>query len=408
MSRLPDRFGDPRGHRSVRERGRFVRAPLWAVGIYWLTFTLPLPVDLGLLALACVGGYSALRLSARIAPGMLMCLALFAGVVFTGTVLSIDTHRSWNLSLGLFPAVAVALLVSGYFRGPDLTELIHVLSGFTILVGGWLLTVAAVHPSLSPEAWIAVGALTAFKVPNDVTLFPVFLPLFLGLWRMETRPAVRVPVLIAVIITLVVGVVYRSRLAMLVNLVSVVLFYWHEDTGRRFGSRLLLLLAVTLLVDAVTGFHILEKLRHPLSAATRLPLWIAAWRMFLDAPWHGHGVGSFRLLYRGYLEPLPDWVPVDSRLIPWPHNLYLELLAELGLPGILAFVGFSYFPLRVWLVGRRQGQRRRILTHAFLCAFGGFCLGGFFEFSLWRQWVGLTFLFLVACIVSSTDKNLEG
>ncbi len=408
MTRSSVRFGEPHGCHSYQRDRRFARLPFWAVGIYWFTFSLPLPLDLGLLVLAGLGCYSAVRLSVRIVPGMLVCLALLVGVVFMGNVLSIDGHRSWNLSLGLFPAVVVALLVSGYFRRSDLTGLIHILSAFTILVGGWLLTVAAVHPDMSPEAWIAVSALTAFKVPNDVALFPIFFPLFLGLWRTENRLAVRVPTLIAIVITLVLGVVYRSRLAMLVSLVSAALFYWHADTGKRFVSKLVLFLAMILVVDAITGFHALEKLRHPLSAATRLPLWIAAWRMFLDAPWHGHGVGSFRLLYQAYLQPLPDWVSVDSRLIPWSHNLYLELLAELGLPGILAFMAFFYFPLRAWLLSRRQGESQRILTHAFLCAFGGFCLGGFFEFSLWRQWVGLTFLFLVACMVSITNKNLEG
>lgn len=72
------------------------------------------------------------------------------------------------------------------------------------------------------------------------------------------------------------------------------------------------------------NFSVLERLAH----------WQAAADMARDEPWTGVGFGNYEVAYPGYA------------LINWPealghaHNYYLNLLAEVGFPGLLAYLLF--------------------------------------------------------------------
>lgn len=64
----------------------------------------------------------------------------------------------------------------------------------------------------------------------------------------------------------------------------------------------------------------------------RLARWQAALNMLTDQPWTGVGFGNYQAAYEQY------------RLLNWPtplghaHNIYLNLAAETGLPGLAAYV----------------------------------------------------------------------
>lgn len=68
-----------------------------------------------------------------------------------------------------------------------------------------------------------------------------------------------------------------------------------------------------------------------LPTVPRLSLWQAAIAMFRERPLLGHGPGTFRLIHGRYLS-LPAW---DTRVNA--NSLYLELLAGVGLLGLVTF-----------------------------------------------------------------------
>jgi hypothetical protein len=72
----------------------------------------------------------------------------------------------------------------------------------------------------------------------------------------------------------------------------------------------------------------------------RRQLWRAATQMIAERPLLGHGPDTFRRLYGRYLD-LPE---ADERI--HANNLYLELLATIGLVGALAFAWLLWFCLR--------------------------------------------------------------
>jgi O-antigen ligase len=68
------------------------------------------------------------------------------------------------------------------------------------------------------------------------------------------------------------------------------------------------------------------------SVVERMAHWQAAWYMFLDRPWLGIGPGNYAALYEKYY--LGDWLDPLGHA----HNYYLNLAAETGLAGLLAFL----------------------------------------------------------------------
>jgi O-Antigen ligase len=76
-----------------------------------------------------------------------------------------------------------------------------------------------------------------------------------------------------------------------------------------------------------------------LSSNFRLTWWHQAWRGFLDHPLLGYGAGSFMLLNRLYRGSFLD-VTIE------PHNLPLQLLAEVGLVGLVVFLAACAVLLR--------------------------------------------------------------
>jgi O-antigen ligase len=79
----------------------------------------------------------------------------------------------------------------------------------------------------------------------------------------------------------------------------------------------------------------------------RMAHWQAAWAMFLDHPLTGVGAGNFSVHF-------PDYSPHPLFRIArgHAHNYYLHILAELGIPGLLAYLAIFALALllavRVW------------------------------------------------------------
>lgn len=378
-----------------------------AVWFYLLTFALPLPLDIGLFVLAALGGWAALTTVPQFPAGTFAALLPLALAIGMGNLISPDHDRSLHLSLVLIPACAVYLLICGYFGFRELAGLCLILTLIVGSLGGWLLTVAISHPANLPQEWIRQSHLTAFKAPNDIVLFQILLPFMLALLKFQPRfsPPSWIA-LTAIAISVVLAVIYRSRLAVLIAATSSVAFFALQRETKYLLQTVLILTLAIVLTDAAFGFALLRKFAH--AWTSRLPLWLAAWRMFLQSPWIGHGIGSYALRYQDYLDltHLPAWIAFDPRLTPWAHNLYLEILAELGILGILSVVVLLWLPLQA-RPRHLQNSQAKILACAAKAALFAFCLSGFFELSLWRQWAGLTFLLIIGCI-EATNKLQEG
>ena len=104
------------------------------------------------------------------------------------------------------------------------------------------------------------------------------------------------------------------------------------------------------------------------SVEKRRQLLAIGWEMLSDRPLAGVGVGNFGSHYARYASMVGltslDYTPHGVR--QYPHNLYLEIVAETGLVGLFAFLGAIATALGVLYRARRMLIARGELAHAAL------------------------------------------
>ena len=128
----------------------------------------------------------------------------------------------------------------------------------------------------------------------------------------------------------------------------------------------------------------------------RLPIWATAYSMFLEAPVLGHGPHTF------------VYTAVDGTTMEWPHNLYLELLAEQGIIGLAALGGLLVCACSAgWKLQRAASGDVAIYGAGILAGLVGFCSAAIVELSFLRQWVVIILFVLLGMISSLSSLKQE-
>jgi O-antigen ligase len=178
-----------------------------------------------------------------------------------------------------------------------------------------------------------------------------------------------------------------------------------QQIGRKqlLGATAIALVAGTFVVwlgvsQAIERF---EQLRGGgITRDLRVSIYQDTWRIFLDHPWVGTGLGSLIAVYPRYAS-FYDGLTVDHA-----HNDYLELLADTGLVGGLC--GLSFIALLFWrgLASLQFAERAfaRAILAGSLAACAGLLVHSLVDFNLHIPSNALIFL-LLACIATAEAKE---
>lgn len=143
-----------------------------------------------------------------------------------------------------------------------------------------------------------------------------------------------------------------SRTAFLGLLVLLGGWVWGLRRWRRVALLLLLVLGGWLWAQPDQLGRLSEVFAANNPAEARPQIWAVAWQAFREHPWGGIGWGQFPLYYKLNLPAQPLEVAAQHG-----HNLLLQLLAEGGVLGLLAFLSLwggvvlSVFRSREWRAG---------------------------------------------------------
>lgn len=299
----------------------------------------------------------------------LLCMALL------GLAVSVDRSMSWprfwSLVLGLLvfytlrfsinpnsPSSAVWITVALAMAGLGL-------AGISLAGTDWHEVRFFDLPWLYERLPSLIRGLPGSGVPRASDLFNprwvgitmgVLAPVFFALLAWRERPWLRALVLLAFLVAIGTLLLTQSVQGLL-GLVAgtyVVLLY----INRRFWLLLPLgiLIAAGLIIwkgPVDLGTALLSR-DNPVGVAVvlRLDIWSRAWAMLQDMPFTGIGLNTFPLIqsqfYTGYLIG-PE---------PHAHNLYLQTMLDLGLPGLAAFLWFVV----VWIVQVLKGIAQASMT----------------------------------------------
>ena len=111
---------------------------------------------------------------------------------------------------------------------------------------------------------------------------------------------------------------------------------------------------------------------------------------------------------------LPPGVVRDREVVPWAHNLYLEILAERGLVGAMAFAAIL---TAMGVMLRRSMQESagpsRLVAQGLSASLATFLVLALFDLTFLKDWVLLLFWLLAALVarlpvLSAADHPIGG
>lgn len=192
----------------------------------------------------------------------------------------------------------------------------------------------------------------AFVVPNDYALFVIAMPLFSYSLKSFPLGIKRWLIPFLYITGLITAASLNSRLCLLLLLISLAVEYrLYTSFMKRHVIALLILIAILSVILTPDFFDKVQSL-----PTSRIPLWDAAIHQIALHPWLGMGLDSFSDFYANHISTTSysDLITVDRRLMPWPHNFFLEISASFGLlvaalfaAGMIAFFSsYSTLPGR--------------------------------------------------------------
>jgi O-antigen ligase len=184
-----------------------------------------------------------------------------------------------------------------------------------------------------------------------------------------------------------------SRGALVGMAVALLLAPFVVGAGRRAGTVVLVLVAVIGVgawYGAVAPASAVDRVTKADGGTGREDLWRVGWRMVEDKPVHGVGAGNFpeaaiHYLLRPGATDNDDFIVDDKKVA---HNIYLTVLSELGVVGLLLFVVLVGLCLRSALRAARAFERlgdqtMEMVSRALFISLVSLLVVGFFSSALY-------------------------
>ena len=127
-------------------------------------------------------------------------------------------------------------------------------------------------------------------------------------------------------------------------------------------------------------FNNMSTLREPSSAgSSRFLIWENAWLMIQEAPWFGHGAGTFSLLYPQYR------IASDISGGLFVHNDYLQIWLEMGLPALLLLLALLIATTHTFIKYWRAEKYLNLQLEAIglFCGLSSVAIHSIFTFNLY-------------------------
>lgn len=162
---------------------------------------------------------------------------------------------------------------------------------------------------------------------------------------------------------------------------------------------LLLLLPIAMFFSHDAVLERIMSIMNPTdtSSTLRIALWESTIAMIQDKPLFGIGWGSYWLVYPEYDFFIND----PSTKIFHAHNMYLNIAAEIGIPGLLAFLTIMYGHVRLALsmLLRSFESWSSGLMLGIVAAVAGIIMNGFTDYVMFNIQLSMLYWLLNGLIV---------
>ena len=301
-------------------------------------------------------------------------------LMYFAILLGIQERRQAYRVVGA--VLASSLLVSCY----GIYQYLH---GVAMLTSEWV--DVAQFPTLKTRAF------STLQNPNLLAAFLLMVMSLAGaIFCSTNKLRFRLPLLAVSGVALLCLIFTYSRGAW-VSLVAIAVI-----CGFLFSRRLLWVLGPALVV---IGFLAREEviarvtsIFNPTdtSAVLRMALWESTWGMITDHPMTGIGWGAYQFVYPQY----DFFIQNPETIIFHAHNMYLNIAAELGLPGITLFLLalFAHLLIGFRVLCRTSKPEQRGVVMGLIAVIIGVLVNGMTDYALFNIEVSMIFWLFVALI----------
>lgn len=329
-----------------------------------------------LVGLLVIGWWLLARLQAPERPlprhPLMLCAVAYLAWAATSLLWSYDRGAAALRVQSLVLLAISALIVADELHSPARLR--------TLREGAWLVGLASALVGIGQ--WVSMGGGLAdlgadlsqrvvggIGDPNEYALFQVsLLPFAVASFGAARGWRARLPRLGAVLLILASIGFTQSRSALLALTVVAAVAALLVG-GRLVRRRVLVVGAIAaLLVGALFFAPTVQRLSGPTTKERRPTLWAVAIAAFRAEPARGVGIGNFAVpaVYFSFEDRMETLRVANKALVA--HNAYLETAAELGLPGITAFLALLVTAAGQSLSLARVASRRLALWGTLLAS----------------------------------------
>lgn len=271
------------------------------------------------------------------------CFLVFAfiSIFFADNLEAALTMTGGYLKLFLFYFIAVLIVSSRSEIKP--TIWIMVVAGSLAALIGLYQTFFGAAADSQGEASLLLStrAETLTHDPNYLALITVpLIPLAAGLFKIDKNLLRRVFLLSLIAIFAGTTVLTLSRMGMLCLVSALIMILYKERRHKKFVISVVLASILTIFLipeNVFEGVRIFQDFRGDDSVQQRLRILKGGFNMFSDHPIFGVGIGNF----------LTQSLHYTNTLLPrLAHNTFLEIMAEMGIFGLVIFLSIIYFTLK--------------------------------------------------------------
>ncbi|HEY5287002.1 MAG TPA: O-antigen ligase family protein [Solirubrobacteraceae bacterium] len=357
--------------------------------------------------LACIAflGWRARGEEASALPRMAPLVLIYLAVALLSVTQSPELHSASRFMRSLLTG---GLLFSAViFTVRSRREILWVLAGAA--VSGLIVGLHAIRDYSSGEhaagfittTGEVVGRATAgFSQPNQLGGFLVLL-VPLGIAGALISPRWRIPFAFAAAAAAA-GVYASFSRGALIGLAIVPFFFLRGWRLWILGP--LVVLAVVLAAPGLVRERFATLTSSGGEISTRVDIWHTALNIWENHPVLGVGLGGFPQAYEQALVPGKMFLPATIfQPPPHAHNIFLQLMAEQGILGLLAFVAILIAAVRCTARLRRSSDRSaRLLGSGLLAALAAFLIHNLFDVTFEDPQTGL-YVFVLFGLIAASD-----
>ena len=234
---------------------------------------------------------------------------------------------------------------------------------------------------------IGVLRLSATMAPNSFGYYLAFIiPLIFIQYELKRNKYLFLLIFIYLLFIYLSG----SRAAFLFAVINIVgyLFYKVYKSESQYKKHYYIASTIIFFILIYIGYLLIIMRRMgdvssnaDFSSLMRIFLWEAAYKMFLSQPITGVGCGSFILYHEKYLNP------VAQKLLymgghPHAHNIFLHILAEMGIIGLIGTIIFiTILLVKLFKMAKRSNSKEgKVISSILIIMSFGFLLSQQFDF----------------------------